>query len=132
MTADAALVCPSCGIAHPSDERFCEDCGMPLVHADAAEPAASERQRRARKIKPQYTDGALVKVARAENQSQAEFIAGMLLEEGIPSVLRGSGVVVAPYAPMLGSRDVLVPESGAQAAREALKWDGRAPGAAGA
>jgi hypothetical protein len=52
----------------------------------------------------------------------------MLLEEGIPSVLRGSGGVVAPYAPMLGARDVLVPESGAEAAREALAWDGR-PGA---
>jgi hypothetical protein len=102
---------------------------MPLVHSGATEPAASERRRRARKIKPQYADGELVKVAHAANLSQAEFIAGMLLEEGIPSVLRGSGGVIAPYAPMLGARDVLVPESGAEAAREALKWDGRAPGA---
>ena len=125
---DGDLVCPSCGSIHPRSERFCESCGMPLVHADGAEPAASERQRRARKIKPQYADGRLVKVARAENLSQAEFIAGMLLEEGIPSVLRSSGGVVAPYAPMLGSRDVLVPESGAEAAREALEWNGTAPG----
>lgn len=123
--ADDALICPTCARTHPPSERFCEACGMPLVHPRGGEPATSERQQRARKIKPQYADGALVKVARAENLAQAEFIAGMLLEEGIPSVLRGSGVV-APYAPMLGSRDVLVPESGAEAAREALTWEGRA------
>jgi hypothetical protein len=99
---------------------------MPLVHVGAAEGQASERRRRARKIKPQYAEGELVAVARAENLAQAEFIAGMLLEEGIPSVLRGSGGVVAPYAPMAGGRDVLVPESGAEAAREALAWEGRA------
>jgi hypothetical protein len=123
--ADEALICPNCARAYPPSERFCEDCGMPLVHAGGRQPAASERQRRARKIKPQYAEGGLVKVARAENLAQAEFIAGMLLEEGIPSVLRGSGGVVAPYAPMLGPRDVLVPESGAEAAREALAWEGR-------
>jgi Putative prokaryotic signal transducing protein len=122
MEADL-LVCPTCARAHPPSERFCEACGMPLVHAARAEPAASERQRKARKIKPQYTDGKLVKVARAENLVQAEFIAALLLEEGIPCMLRGS---IAGYAPVVGQRDVLVPESGAQAAREALKWEGRA------
>jgi hypothetical protein len=125
------LVCPSCRVARPADERFCEVCGMPLVHSRSSEPVASDRQRRARKIKPQYADGPLVEVAHAENLSQAEFIAGMLLEEGIPSVLRSSGRVVAPYAPMLGTRDVLVPASGAEAAREALKWDGRGLGGTG-
>jgi hypothetical protein len=93
---------------------------MPLVHAGAVEQQASERQRRARKIKPQYAEGPLVKVARAETQPEAEFIAGLLLEEGIPSVL---SALIAGYAPMIGPRDVLVPESGAQAAREALKWE---------
>ena len=47
-------------------------------------------QRRARKIKPQYAEGELVKVARAANQPEAEFIEGLLLEEGIPSMLRRS------------------------------------------
>ncbi|HWX98249.1 MAG TPA: DUF2007 domain-containing protein [Solirubrobacteraceae bacterium] len=126
--ADRALICPNCARTHPASERFCETCGMPLVKRAAGEPPASDRQRRARKIKPQYADGELVKVARAENLSQAEFIAGLLLEEGIPSVLRSSGGVVAPYAPMLGPRDVLVPESGAEAAREALAWEGRPGG----
>jgi hypothetical protein len=132
MTADGALVCPSCGIAHPSSERFCEDCGMPLVHSAAAAPAATERQRRARKIKPQYADGQLVKVAQAANQPEAEFIAGLLLEEGIPSMLRRSSGFDVAESLAAGPRDVLVPESGAEAAREALEWDGRTPGAAGA
>ena len=33
-------------------------------------------------------------------------------------MLRGS---IAGYAPVVGGRDILVPESGAEAAREALK-----------
>jgi len=92
---------------------------MPLVHAESVEQAASVRQRTARKIKPQYADGALVKVAFAESQPEAEFIAGLLLEEGIPCLLRNS---IGGYSPMIGPREVMVPESGAQAAREALKW----------
>jgi hypothetical protein len=127
--AEDALVCPGCARPHPPSERFCEACGMPLVHPGGGQSPTSERQQRARKIKPQYAEGRLVQVARAENLAQAEFIAGMLLEEGIPSVLRGSGVIVAPYAPALGPRDVLVPESGAEAAREALAWEGRSGGA---
>jgi len=93
---------------------------MPLVHATGAEQATSERRRKARKIKPQYAEGRLVKVARVANQVEAEFIAGLLLEEGIPSLLRSA---IAGYAPVTGPRDVLVPESGAQAAREALAWE---------
>jgi hypothetical protein len=114
------IVCPTCARAHPPSERFCEVCGMPLVHPARAEPAASERQRRARKIKPQYTEGELVKVVRAANQPQAEFIAGLLLEEGIPCMLRS---VIGGHGPVAGPRDVLVPESGAEAAREALQWE---------
>jgi hypothetical protein len=119
------LVCPSCARDHPPGERFCEACGMPLVQrAGGAEPVVlSERQERARKIKPQYAQGRLVKVGRAENQVEAEFIAAMLLEEGIPSVLRRAGGINVPYAPIVGPRDVLVPESGADAAREALAWE---------
>jgi hypothetical protein len=82
------VVCPTCARAHPPNERFCEDCGMPLVHASAAEQVVSERQQKARKIKPQYAEGELVKVAHADSQPEAEFIAGLLLEEGIPCVLR--------------------------------------------
>ena len=118
--SEEPLVCPGCARTYPRSERFCAECGMPLVQVPGAESVASERQRRARKIKPQYAEGELVRVARAENLAQAEFIAGLLLEEGIPSMLRGS---IAGYAPVVGTREVLVPESGAQAAREALKWE---------
>ncbi len=114
------IVCPTCARAHPSSERFCELCGMPLVHPAGAEYAASERQRKARKIKPQYAEGPLVQVARAENQPEAEFIEGLLLEEGIPCLLRNS---IGGYSPMIGPREIMVPESGSQAAREALKWE---------
>ncbi len=118
--ASDALVCPSCSREHQASERFCETCNMPLVHPSGAPRTASARQIEARKIRPEYADGELVKVARAENLVQAEFIAGLLLEEGIPSMLRGS---IAGYAPVTGGRDVLVPESGAEAAREALSWE---------
>ncbi len=123
------IVCPSCGRAHPPSERFCEACGMPLVHPAGSEHAASERQRTARKIKPQYAEGELVKVAHAESQPEAEFIAGLLLEEGIPCLLRNS---IGGYSPMIGPREIMVPASGAEAAREALKWEwpgGERPGA---
>lgn len=116
---EGELVCPSCARPHPSSERFCEECGMPLVHPQGGELDASERQRRARKIKPQYAEGQLVKVADARDQAQADFIANLLLEEGIPCVLQN---LIGGYSPMIGRRDVMVPESGAQAAREALAY----------
>jgi hypothetical protein len=118
------LVCPDCGRSYGAGERFCESCQMPLVHRGAEVATATASQRRARKIKPQYAEGRLVKVARAEHQSEAEFIEGLLLEEGIPCLLRRSrGFDVADML-AAGPRDVLVPESGAQAAREALAPNG--------
>jgi hypothetical protein len=127
MAADA-LVCPSCARSHPSSERFCEECGMPLVHAGRGELDASERQQRARKIKPQYAEGELVKVAQGSNRPEAEFISNLLLEEGIPSVLRPAlGFAIGGYATEVGARDVLVPASGAQAAREALAYERPVP-----
>lgn len=118
----AALVCPSCARAPGGAERFCPDCGLPLVRADAAEAApASARQARARKVKPQYAEGELVKVARAHHQAEAELIQGMLLEEGIPSTTRRSMGFDVPDFMAAGPRDVLVPSSGAEAARELLR-----------
>jgi len=96
---------------------------LPLIYGSevrAAQTPLSRSQERARKIKPQYTEGALVRVLSAPNQTEAEFIQGLLLEEGIPSMLRGE---ISGYAPLIGRQDVLVPESGAQAAREALSWE---------
>jgi hypothetical protein len=62
-----------------------------------------------------------VKVAHAASQGEGDLISGLLLEEGIPSVLRHALGFDLPD-PAVGPRDVLVPESGAQAAREALAW----------
>jgi Putative prokaryotic signal transducing protein len=118
--SEKPLVCPGCGRTHSRDERFCSACGMLLVFMPGNERDTTERQRRARKVKPQYTEGPLVKVARASNQPEAELIEALLLEEGIPSMQRRSGGFDVPDFLAAGPRDILVPESGAQAAREAL------------
>ncbi len=113
------LACPRCASTHPLEERFCPACGMPLVYSGVAAPP-TERQERARKIKKQYTEGELVKVAGAANQSEAEFLQGLLLEEGVPSMLRRRAGFDVPDFMAAGPRDVLVPSSGALTAREVL------------
>ena len=132
-----ALVCPGCGREYPPSERFCEACGMPMVHmaaragagagaagsAGGGEAVLSERQQRARKIKPQYSEGKLVKIAGAQNAAEAEMIQGLLLEEGIPSMSQRAPGADVPDFLVAGRRDILVPESGAEAAREALVWE---------
>jgi len=105
---------------------------MPLVYLPGTGREASERQRKARKIKPQYAEGRLVKVARVNSQPEAELVETMLLEEGIPSMMRRSGGFDVPDFLAAGPRDVLVPESGAEAAREALAFDAGAEADAGA
>jgi predicted nucleic acid-binding Zn ribbon protein len=121
-TLGQPLVCPRCGSTRPPSERFCPDCRMPLVHTGSvgAEHEASERQQRARKVKPQYAEGGLVRVAWARNQVEAEFIQGLLLEEGVPSLLRRARGFDVPDFLAAGPRDVLVPESGFAVAREIL------------
>ncbi len=95
---------------------------MPLTYAGASgvgQPI-TEAHERARKIKPQFSEGDLVRVAGGRNQAEAEFIGGMLLEEGIPSLIRRSRGFDVPDMLAAGPRDVLVPASGAEAAREVL------------
>ncbi len=122
--ADASaprLRCPACGLEPPPPERFCPDCHLPLVLGDAeVAPAASERHERARKIKPQLAEGRLVRVTGARNQAEGEMLQGLLLEAGIPSLLRRSAGFDVPDFLAAGPRDVLVPESGAATAREVL------------
>jgi hypothetical protein len=117
------LVCPSCARTYGLDERFCSVCRMPLVYAGAAmagQDPVTDSHERARKIKPQYAEGDLVRVAGARNQSEAEFIQGLLLEEGVPSMLRRTRGFDVPDYLAAGPRDVLVPQSGAAPAREVL------------
>ena len=121
--ADDHLLCPSCGREHPPSERFCAACGMPLVRPPGADDTdePDERREHARKIKPQYSEGRLVKVAYAQNLPEAQLIQGLLLEEGIPSMARRARGFDVPDFLAAGPRDILVPESGYQAAREALQ-----------
>ncbi len=124
--AAAALVCPA---GHAFDAtagaRFCPACGLPLTLAAEPVGSISDAAHRARKVSPQYGEGKLVKVGWARNQAEAEFLAGMLLEEGVPSVIkRGIGVDVPDFL-AAGPRDILVAESGVDVARDVLRpvWD---------
>jgi len=116
------LVCPSCAEPHSLDERFCRFCNMPLVYSGklGVDEPVSDRHERARKIDPRYTEGDLVRVAGAMNQAEAEFVQGLLLEEGIPSTLRRTRGFDVPDMLAAGPRDVMVPASGHGAARDVL------------
>ena len=123
------LACPTCALRFGLDERFCASCGMPLVYvgADAVEPKRDEARDRARKIDPRYTEGELVRVAGGRHQAEAEMIQGMLLEEGVPSLLRRAAGFDVPDMLAAGPRDVLVPEAGAEVARDVLLQADMAP-----
>jgi len=116
------LVCPSCATTYTLEERFCPRCKMPLVYSPrvARSQPITERHERARKIKPQLAEGELVRVAGARNLAEAEFIQSLLLEEGVPSLLKRSAGFDVPDFLAAGPRDILVPEAGVAAARDIL------------
>jgi hypothetical protein len=93
---------------------------MPLVHA-AGEATVTPAQERARKIDPRYAQGETVRVAFARNQAESDLVQNMLLEEGIPSIARRSRGFDVPDFLAAGPRDILVPESGAELARDLLR-----------
>lgn len=95
---------------------------MPLTYAGevGTEEQGSDKQQRARKIKPQYARGDLRRVATGRQQPEAEFIQMLLLEEGVPSTLRRSAGFDVPDMLAAGPRDVLVAESGLEVARQVL------------
>jgi hypothetical protein len=117
-----SLLCPGCAAVHGAQERFCARCGMPLIDGDG-DARVTPRQAMARKIDPRYASGSLVHVAMAGNQFEAEFLAGLLLEEGVPSLVRRMPGFDVPDFMASGPREILVPASGAQAARDALLLD---------
>ena len=91
------------------------------------EEPLSDAHGRARKIDPLYTQGELVRVAGGRNQAEAELIQGMLLEEGVPSIQRRSAGADVPDFLAAGPRDILVPESGVEVARDVLLESDLAP-----
>jgi hypothetical protein len=117
------LACPKCATRYPLDERFCANCGMPLTYAGRVgdEQPVTEQHQRARKIKPQYSRGELRRVVTARQQAEAEFVQMLLLEEGVPSTLRRTAGFDVPDFLAAGPRDVLVPESGLEVARDVLR-----------
>ena len=117
---EGPLLCPGCGAGATSSARLCEHCGTPLVLRDAADVDSDPVRAQARKVRPEYASGELVRVAGGRNQTEAEFVAALLLEEGIPSLVRRSRGFDVPDYLAAGPRDVLVPASGAEAAREVL------------
>ncbi len=115
------LVCPRCAEPHPITERFCRNCGMPLVYAGSREEEpVTDAHERARKVRPQYARGDLVRVTGSRSMADGELIQSILLEHGIPSMLRRARGFDVPDFMAAGPRDVLVPESGYETAREVL------------
>ncbi len=107
---------------------------MPLVYARDAggdggpDPASLPEARvYARKIRPEYARGDLVRVAGGRNQAEAELIRNLLIEEGVPSMLRRSAGFDVPDFLAAGPRDVLVPRSGVEPAREILQGNRLGP-----
>jgi hypothetical protein len=117
--ADRDATCPSCGATPEAGEHLCPVCGAPLAFGGRVDPAA-ERHERARKVERRYAEGELVTVATGRNQAEADFVANLLLEEGVPSLVRRSRGFDVPDMLAAGPRDVLVPRSGEAAAREVL------------
>lgn len=120
MSGLPPLACPVCGAPQLLEERFCEACAVPLGPVASFEPAPDARRVLARKIDPRYAQGPLVWAAGARNQVEAEFIAGLLLEEGVPSLIRRAAGFDVPDFMASGPREILVPTSGSRAARDIL------------
>jgi hypothetical protein len=121
-SSDGPLSCPRCALSYPLEERFCSNCGMPLVYKGRRdEEPVTDAHGRARKVRPQFARGEPVKVGFARNQAEAELLQGMLLDEGIPSMAKRTRGFDVPDFLAAGPRDILVPETGAEAAREILE-----------
>jgi hypothetical protein len=81
-------------------------------------PSYSSGDDSAGKIDPRYTQGELVRVAYTGNQAESDLVQNVLMEEGIPSVIKRTRGFDVPDYLAAGPRDVYVPESGVQRARE--------------
>lgn len=89
----------------------------------AAGEELDELAQRARKVHPNLARGEVHRVAVVRNLAEGELVQGILLEEGIPSILRRTGGFDVPDMIAAGPRDVMVPASGVEAARALLAAD---------
>ena len=96
---------PEPGAAGPPDDR--DALGQPGGPGGPGQPGGSGRLQ-------------LVKVAYAANLPEAELIQSLLRQEHIPSMVRRNGAFDIPDFIAAGGRDVLVPVSQADRARELL------------
>jgi len=71
-------------------------------------------------VNPRNSRGEPQRVAVVANIAEGELVQGILLEEGIPSYLRRSGGFDVPDFLAAGPRDVMVPASAVEPARELL------------
>ena len=80
----------------------------------------------ARPIDPRYSQGEPVRVAFTRNQAESDLLQNMLLEEGIPSLVKRTRGFDVPDYMAAGPRDIYVPSSAAVVAREFLHevWEG--------
>lgn len=116
-----SLYCPACGSHHGPDAAYCQACSSPLPATERQlEADAEERANRKHKIDKRYTEGELVKIAFGRNQADSELIQNILLDAGIPSMLRRSGGFDVPDFLAAGPRDVMIAQSAETAAREVL------------
>jgi hypothetical protein len=74
----------------------------------------------ANKVDPRFAQGDLVRVAGGRNQAEAELVQNILLDNGIPSVLRRTRGFDVPDFLAAGPRDVMVPQSGYEEAARLL------------
>ena len=75
-------------------------------------------------VEAQLAEGNFVRVAGAENQAEAEFLQGLLREEGVPSSRRRARGFDVPDFLAAGPRDVLVAQSDVRVARDLLQAGG--------
>lgn len=77
--------CPHCGWEYQSGVETCSDCGVALVDRPPHRQAGARREERE------------VKVAEVANETLANMWAGLLESNGIPCVIKASGVSIGGW-----------------------------------
>lgn len=116
--------CPKCSGEYQDWVEKCVDCGEKLVDTKP-EPQSQERDepKIITRGDRRYTKGEqLVSAASFTNAIEAQFAKGILESEGIDSMVVSADTIIAyqPDATSVGSIQLLVKESEAEAAKEIL------------